>query len=156
MKTKLAFALACVLALAACTNRPIVSEQQRLSVYGWDKNTPMEFVVDITDTVAPCDVLITLRNNESYPNQNLWLFIEQIAPDSTHSCDTVQCFLVDNQGHWIGSGIGDLHYIEVYYKQRARFAQRGTYRYNIRHGMRYDQLEGLNDIGIKIQRSKEE
>ncbi len=156
MKTKLTFSLVCLLAFTACTNRPIVSEQQRLSAYGWEKNTPVTFDVDITDTIAAYDVLITLRNNEKYPNQNLWLFIEQIAPDSTLSCDTVQCFLVDNQGYWIGSGIGDLHYIEVYYKKHTQFAQGGIYRYNIRHGMRYDLLEGLNDIGIKIQRSKED
>lgn len=156
MKTKLIITLFLCLPLISCNKQTIFSEQKDLSQKGWDKNTAIGFDIDINDTISSYDILVTLRNNETYPNQNLWLFIEEIKPDSVIKKDTVQCFLVDNQGYWIGTGIGSLHYISVFYKQNIQFKQKGTYHYNIKHGMRYDLLEGLNDIGIKIKKTQED
>lgn len=156
MKIRLIIVCFVSVLLASCSEHIVFSEQKELPKYGWDKNDAIAFEASMTDTFSAYDVLITLRNDETYPNQNLWLFIDETAPDGTLRKDTVQCFLVDNQGHWIGSGVGSLHYVSVYYKQQCRFSQQGIYRYNIKHGMRYDQLQGLNDIGIKIQKTSEE
>lgn len=156
MKIKLTFVCFVTVLLTSCNEHIVFSEQKELSKYGWDKNDAVVFEANMTDSLSAYDVLITLRNDETYPNQNLWLFVDETAPNGTIQRDTVQCFLVDNQGHWIGSGVGSLHYVSVYYKQQCRFSQQGTYRYSIKHGMRYDQLQGLNDIGIKIQKMSEE
>jgi len=156
MRTNLIYTFFTILLFVSCTERTIYSEQKNLPKNGWDKNSFVDFTVEIEDTISSYDVLITLRNNEKYPNQNLWLFVEEMTPDSTIKQDTIQCFLVDNQGYWIGTGVGSLHYVSVFYRQKALFQQKGLYQYRIKHGMRYDLLKGLNDIGIKIQKSEED
>lgn len=143
----------CVLALAllcSCSRQTRYSEQLAVNAEGWRSDAALSFEYEATDTASLCDVLIGVRHNEQYPNQNLWLFVEQMRPDSSVVRDTVQCFLIDNQGRWIGSGIGDMHFTQVYYKQQVRFAQKGVYRYSIAHGMRYDALVGVSDISLKI------
>lgn len=156
MRTNLIYTFFAFLLFVSCNERTIYSEQKNLPKNGWDKNSSVDFTVEIEDTILAYDMLITLRNNEKYPNQNLWLFVEEVAPDSTIKQDTVQCFLVDNQGYWIGAGVGSLHYTSVFYCQKKLFQQKGIYQYRIKHGMRYDLLEGLNDIGIKIQKTEED
>jgi gliding motility-associated lipoprotein GldH len=65
--------------------------------------------------------------------------------------DSIEFYLADQRGKWLGSGVGAIVEMPVLYKQNVRFEQKGTYRYEIGHGMREDVLIGINDIGIRIE-----
>ena len=142
--------------LSSCTGDVIFSEQTKIENCTWDMNNPVVFDVstDDIDTICCYDLQVTMRHDETYPNQNIWLFVESQNETGFTSRDTLQCFLVDNYGHWIGSGVGTLHYISVYYKENYRFPHKGSWRYTIRHGMRDSQLKGIVNVGLRIERHK--
>ena len=107
MKTKVILALVITAALTACSNT-VFMECKELPTEGWHKDSLCVFEVPITETDATYQMQLIIRNDGGYPNQNLWLFVDQIKPDKSCTRDTVQFFLADNFGRWTGSGVGSI------------------------------------------------
>lgn len=138
----------------ACKNNIVYSSVKTMPVYGWKTTNPAEFTFAVPDTTANYNVLLYVRHRKNYPYQNLWLFIEKKLPDSTIVYDTVECYLSDQRGRWLGNGMGSILEIPVLYEQNIRFPRNGNYTYRIYQGMREDTLIGINDIGISIERNQ--
>ncbi len=113
------------------------------------------FNVNITDVDSFNDLFINIRNKSDYANSNLWLFVDVTSPAGKTMRDTLNCFLADEHGKWLGSGWGDLFLVNYPYKRNVKFSEPGEYKFNIIQGMRYDELEGIHNIGITIIRSEE-
>ncbi len=140
--------------LASCTQSAIFSEYKNVDVKGWNKDSSCVFDVNIENATILYDVFVNVRNVGEYPHQNLWLFIQKMAPDSTITNDTINFFLADNRGKWLGSGIGSVYEMPVLYQQKLRFSSTGKYRYEIFQGMRDSLLVGIKDIGLRIEKAK--
>ena len=110
------------------------------------------FDIPVTDTVALYNVYVNIRNRGEYPYQNLWLFLTKITPDSIESKDSIECYLADQRGKWLGKGLGSILEMPVLYQQKVRFKSSGIYHYKIVHGMRDSLLSGINDIGIRVEK----
>lgn len=152
MKTKLLRAIFVLLITVACTPNDVYMQYQTIPVEGWNKDSLYTFDVPISDSTALYNIYINVRNRGDYPYQNLWLFLSNMSPDSVIVNDSIECYLADQRGKWLGSGAGSLMEMPVLYKQNVRFKTSGTYRYQIVQGMRDDVLKGINDIGIRIEK----
>jgi len=76
--------------LTSCSNEDVVFQQAvELPEYGWSKDSTLTFVYDAADTAGLYDVVVDLRNDGNYQNQNFWLFINSISPDSAVFKDTL-------------------------------------------------------------------
>ena len=82
----------------------------------------------------------------------MWLFLHKYTPDKLQTTDSIECYLADNRGKWLGSGVGSVYEMPVLYQQNIRFRTAGTYRYSIVQGMRDDILLGINDIGVRVEK----
>ncbi len=153
MRSKQIILLLLVGLCVACSKRTVYSEYQNLPVTGWEADSAVHFTFCITDTLATYDVLIHLRHTQRYPYQNMWLFIDEVTPTLSKS-DTIEFYLADQRGQWLGNGWGNLREMPVLYKQRATFPAAGEYTYTIHQGMREDCLRGVNDIGLTIEYNK--
>lgn len=140
-------AIAC--SLAACNHSPIYSHYQDLPVKGWHQDSVLQYAVDITDSTATYDILLMIRNNETYPYQNLWLFVSEGTTDGCILHDTIECYLADNHGRWLGSGIRTYE-LPLYYSIGHHFSQNGEYVFTLQQGMREEYLRGITNIGLKI------
>jgi gliding motility-associated lipoprotein GldH len=110
--------------------------------------------VIIEDTSALYNVYINIRNNKNYPYQNLWLFLENQNPDSSIVKDSVECYLADQRGKWLGSGMGSIIEMPILYQQQVKFNQKGMYQFRIVQGMRDDVLQGISDVGVRVEKLK--
>ena len=93
-----------------------------------------------------------MRNRGEYPYQNLWLFLREVTPDTIRTKDSVECYLADQRGKWLGKGIGSIMEMPILYLQNVKFSKVGTYRYDIVQGMRDSLLLGINDIGMRVEK----
>ena len=66
--------------------------------------------------------------------------------------DTINFYLADQRGKWLGSGVGSVFEMPVLYQQSIRFPKAGNYRYELSHGMRDSVLIGINDIGLRVEK----
>lgn len=140
--------------LASCTQSAVFSEYKTVDVKGWDKDSSCVFDVNIENATFAYDVFVNVRNVGEYPHQNLWLFIQKMAPDSTITNDTINFFLADNRGKWLGAGIGSVYEMPVLYQQKLKFPSAGKYHFEIFQGMRDSLLLGISDIGLRIDKAE--
>ncbi|MGE5418669.1 MAG: gliding motility lipoprotein GldH, partial [Chloroflexota bacterium] len=68
--------------------------------------------------------------------------------------DTLQYFLLDEQGKRYGKGFGDIRELNLPYKSNVYFPVKGNYRFTVQHGMREEDLKGVYDFGIRVEKIK--
>jgi gliding motility-associated lipoprotein GldH len=154
MRNRILSAIAILLLLVGCTGRDVYFNYNPVSSTGWSKDTMYIFKVSITDTASAYNIYVNVRNKGEYPYQNLWLFMKRISPDSIQTKDSIECYLADQRGKWLGSGIGSIMEIPVLYQENVQFHKAGVYKYGIVHGMRDSLLIGISDIGMRVEKVK--
>ena len=148
MRKLIPIILLCTL-LSACHKQQIYSEFHAISPQGWHADSLVRYTVEIPDSTAEYEILITLRHTTQYPYQNLWLFVgEQYGTMPLYS-DTIECMLANNHGKWLGKGISK-YTMPLLFDQAHTFSQTGEYIFTIQQGMRTEQLQGITDIGLQI------
>jgi gliding motility-associated lipoprotein GldH len=111
------------------------------------------FKIPVTDTVNSNNVFFTIRTGSSYPFRNIYLFVTAISPDGKSITDTLQYNLADEKGNWYGKGFGDIHELNLPYKSNVYFPLKGTYQFKIQHGMRIEDIKGVYDFGVRIEKT---
>lgn len=154
MKGKLLIFCMVLLLFGACKNNDVYFQYHEVDTVGWNKDSVYLFDVEITDTVSPYNLYINVRHNPDYPYQNLWLFLSESTPDSVLSKDTIEFYLANQRGEWLGTGASDLKEMPVLYKQNYFFEKSGIYQFGIVHGMRTDSLAGIVNIGLRVEKTE--
>ncbi|NOR76679.1 MAG: gliding motility lipoprotein GldH [Draconibacterium sp.] len=137
----------------ACNNTNMAFEEYKpIPENGWHKDSVAIFNIPITDTLQNHNLYINTRNDIKYKYSNLWLFIEIIQPGKIGITDTLELLLADQRGKWLGEGFGGIKTQQVVYKSGVFFPVSGEYTVNIRHGMRDETLNGITDIGFRVEK----
>lgn len=135
----------------SCYRNEVYFEYQPVNIHGWSKDSTLLFPVTITEPNKTYNIVVNTRNNNTYPYQNMWLFVKEISPDSIIRKDTIDFYLADDFGKWLGSGIGAYFNMPVLYRANFKFPKKGVYKFEIQHGMRDSMLIGIQDIGLKVE-----
>ena len=143
--------LGLVVLLAAC--QPSAVYDQFNAVGGqWHMDSTQTFVVDIGDNSLPYAVIMKLRHNADYPYSNLYLFRTIASANGVEYSDTVNLALANQQGKWLGNGVGEVKTMEWVYADRGlRFTDQRKYTFTLQHGMRDTVLEGIMDVGLELR-----
>lgn len=145
-----------ILLFAACDYEPVFQQNTAIPNDLWDKNNVVKIEVPVTDTISYHDIYIDVRNLNSYPYSNLYLFVNVIAPNGDNMTDTLEYRLADDYGAWLGKKSSRIWDCRLPFRAMVKFAQEGNYTFNIQHGMRNDELEGISDVGLTIEPTSEE
>jgi len=144
------FVLTSCALLLSCNNNVVYTESISMTGKKWELMNIPSFRVPIDDTLSRNNVMFTIRTGSSYPFRNIYLFVQTKSPDGKFITDTIEYFLADEKGKWYGKGFGDIHEMNLPYKSNVYFPVKGTYQFNIRHGMRVEDLNGVYDLGLRI------
>lgn len=99
------------------------------------------------------DVVVSVRHNDSYPYDTLWLAMEQpLLEQNRFICDTVPVAFTNKLGMWRGDGQRNIFIV-------ADTIARGIHinpgwQLAIGHAMSHDTIPGINDIGVIILKHK--
>jgi gliding motility-associated lipoprotein GldH len=143
-----------LLFLLSCNSNIVYTNSQKMAGENWNLMDIPVFKVPINDTINSNNVVFTIRNGSSYPFRNIYLFVSTTSPDGKKITDTLQYNLADEKGKWYGRGFGDVHELNLPYKSNVYFPRKGTYEFKIQHGMRIEDLKGVYDIGLRIEKYK--
>jgi len=152
---KVIFSLLITATFFSCNINVVSSEFREISNVGWHKDSVFSFEFNITDTLATYEIVVATRNTDDFPRQNLWLGFELVKNSKTLSTDTMEFFLSDDYGKWRGRGVGSYFDNEFIYKQNVTFYKSGKHSYNLRHIMRFEEIKGLEYLGLKILKEKQ-
>ena len=74
------------------------------------------------------------------------------SPDGKSITDTLEYQLADEKGRWLGKGLGDINELRLPYKTNIFFPVTGTYRIRVQHGMRAEDLKGVYDFSLRVEK----
>jgi gliding motility-associated lipoprotein GldH len=134
-------------------DRPVFDQNKEVDNH-WSPAEKLNFEVDIIDTITSFDFFINIRNSTDYKYSNLYFFIKTTFPNEKISIDTVECFLANTKGKWLGKGFGKHRDQQILFKGNGRFPMSGKYRFQLEQGTRDVELEGIEAIGIRIEKHK--
>ena len=140
--------------LFSCTSTDFYNQYQIVD-QKWEKEKEFYFTFEIEDNTSEYNFFIEIRNNNSYPYQNLWLFCSEEQPMGPILRDTIECMLADDFGKWYGTGMS-IYQLSIPIRTMYKFPYKGQYTFSLRQGMRNNQLKGIEEIGIRIEKTKQQ
>lgn len=153
MMKRLAVASGMVL-LAACGSADFYSEDQSIDGREWDAGKKISFEIDVQDTLSFYDFFIDFRHNDDYAYSDIYLFFDIDFPNGKSAHDTIHYIMQDFDGKWFGENSGSIVQNHVLIKPKTGFPISGKYKMHIRHAMRDEKLQGIEDVGLTITKKK--
>jgi gliding motility-associated lipoprotein GldH len=147
-----ALILIVVLTFASCDPTGVFEKNTPIDPAGWQISNKVPFELDVTDTLALLNFYINIRHTTDYKYRNIFLFVDTFFPEGTQSRDTIEIVLADAKGRWFGKGIGNIRSNQVLLKRGFSFPMKGHYKFRLEQGMREQELTGIQDVGIRIEK----
>lgn len=161
LKVNNLFYIFLVVFLASCDGNKIFDSYQPIENNSWSLKNSINFNVDIQEVSQPLNVFLNIRNNNNYAFKNLYIISKTTFPDGVSVKDTLEYEMCDAFGNWLGDGITDVKNNKLYFLENHSFTQSGTYQFEFTHAMRkrgdlngLQELEGIQDIGLRIEKSQ--
>jgi gliding motility-associated lipoprotein GldH len=143
-----------LISITSCDRRKVFEAYRKIDKKGWNKDSVVVFKVHLSDTVKTNNLYINIRNKGDYPYSNIYLFLSVSSPNGVTRTDTIEFTLADPSGRWRGSGVGGLYDNRMTYKSSVFFPHKGDYKFSIKQGMRDNMLQGIRDVGFRIEKTK--
>lgn len=150
---RLFYILAIAGLFTACSSNVLTSQYQSLPISGWRADSTLVFPFVVSDSLTHYDVLLSVRHTDDYPYQNIWLFTDVYLDSACVKTDTLEYYLANQRGQWLGNGFGRYREMPMLYLANMQFAACGNYRIEVRQGMREDALRGISDFGVIIEKT---
>ena len=138
-----AFALAILMNSCGQTDTADGADFRSVEPHGWAYGDTLSFVM--TPDSSATAIGVTVRHEASYKYANLWLEIAVEGSDTT-IVDTMNVRLSDKYGRHIGQGSG-VSFLKTD-TLPGLYTISDTTMIRVRHIMRVDTLEGIEQIGI--------
>ncbi len=153
---KLGFPLLAFFLLAlSCTSIDLYERTVSIPGHAWKSGFRPSFSFTIKDTASPYRLFLTLRHNDRYNYNNIYvnLYTQQPGSDSAQSV-RFDLKLTDENG-WLGSGMDDIyeHLIPLVPSGRDfYFRKPGTYTFTVEQIMREDPLQHVLNVGLRLEK----
>lgn len=140
---------------ASCDKARVFEEHHEQKEHSWYIDSVQKFSFQIQDVSKPYNVLINLRNSDTYPYYNL--FLRYYLSDSVGNelkTQQIELMLMDAKtGKPKGTGLGDIFNHQFELLHGFRFPKTGTYTVKLKQYMRQDPLPDIYSIGLRVEYS---
>lgn len=140
-----------LLVLMNCS-KPAYHQNKKQINPSWFKNNPISFDFDIQDTTTNYTIDLVLNNNNHYPYSNIYFLTEFTNPENKTIVDTLEYQLALLSGEWFAKQAGNTFTRKLVFRDNIPLKKTGKYQLKIKHGMRFDSLQGIESIGIIINK----
>ena len=140
------------LVLSGCDRDKFFDESLSLPHNTWSQDESLSFPITVEDTTSAYRFYINVRNSTSYNYNNIYFFLTTEYPGGGFSQDTIECLLAAKDGSWLGKGTGSYRDNRIHIRDNIIFPRKGTYTLRLRQAMREDELKGISDAGIRLEK----
>lgn len=145
IKTTAAVFASAVCFLSSCDSNTVYHSFQPIGSVQWEKSDGIYFDVVSAHYEGPCESFVVIRTNEKYPYKNLSVYVTSSLNDST-SAHRVDFDLTKDERR----GIRHNDYIMPI--RKFMIGGNDTIRVRISHNMQINKIEGITDVGIKVNK----
>ncbi|HQE33582.1 gliding motility lipoprotein GldH [Flavobacterium alvei] len=151
-----AILLLVVILFFSCDKKRVFDEYKSVGT-AWHKDSIVSFNLPELDSTKRYNLFVTLRDNNNYPFNNLFLIVGLEMPNGFTKVDTLEYEMANPDGSLMGEGFSDIKENKLFYKEKVRF--RGKYKVNIKQAVRENgkvpgvtALEGITEVGFRIEK----
>jgi gliding motility-associated lipoprotein GldH len=144
-----------VILFFSCDKKRVFDEYKSVG-RAWHKDSIVTFNLPELDSTKRYNLFVTLRDNNNYPFNNLFLIVGIEMPNGFTKVDTLEYQMANPDGSLMGDGFSDIKENKLFYKENVRF--RGKYKVNIKQAVRENgkvpgvtALEGITEVGFRIE-----
>jgi gliding motility-associated lipoprotein GldH len=139
--------------LTSCLDGALYEKNIAIENAEWHKEEPAVFEFDIVDTLSSYNLIVNLRHGANYPYTNIYFFSSILRDSNLIASDTLQYFLADKSGAWIGeTGLGDMVENHLMFKPKFRFESSGQYKVRLEQAMRESPISPVYDVGFRVEK----
>lgn len=149
---KILLLTAAVAFMASCGRPSVYNQCADTDENGWHIDSSVIFKPVITDTLHKFNMIVTIRHTAEYPYQNFWMFVRITSPDGMIAREPFECYLADNKGRFLGSGIS-VYEMPVLVSENIIYPLAGEYKVEIFQGMRDTLLTGVRNICLTMEKA---
>jgi len=149
------FTLFVCIAFISCDTIDLYEKIDSIPGHEWSSAYKPQFNFTIKDTTASYQLFITLRHNERYAFNNIWINLQAQSPGSAAQQFLIELPLASAEKGWLGNGMDDLydHRIPITLDpQKLNFKKGGEYIFTVEHVMREDPLQNIMNIGLRLEK----
>ncbi len=118
----------------------------------WSTQTP-RFEFEISDTSQLYDIILEVVHSTDYGYQNLYTQLKVEFPDTTKPrTNLLSLQLSDEQGTWQGKCSGERCSAPMAFMTQTKFANKGKHSLSFSQHTRFEQIEGIEQITLRIQK----
>ncbi|WP_304197324.1 gliding motility lipoprotein GldH [Flavobacterium alvei] len=151
-----AILLLVVILFFSCDKKRVFDEYKSVGT-AWHKDSIVSFNLPELDSTKRYNLFVTLRDNNDYKFNNLFLIVGLEMPNGFTKVDTLEYEMANPDGSLMGEGFSDIKENKLFYKEKVRF--RGKYKINIKQAVRENgkvpgvtALEGITEVGFRIEK----
>jgi gliding motility-associated lipoprotein GldH len=140
----------------SCDKKRVFDEYKSVGT-AWHKDSIVTFDLPELDSTKRYNLFVTLRDNNNYPFNNLFLIVGIEMPNGFTKVDTLEYQMANPDGSLMGDGFSDIKENKLFFKEKVRF--RGKYKVNIKQAVRENgkvpgvtALDGITEVGFRIEK----
>ena len=139
-----------VILMGACQSPAVFEKYEEQPDEVWNRYHIVEFTADIPDS-GQYIVKLCLRHTTDYEMANLWCFVSTRSHGQEQLSDTVNLKIAEPDGRWLGKG-KSIKTLEQPINRNPVTLPQGNVIFRIEQGMRMEEMAGVKDVGIKIEK----
>ena len=158
MKIKNSILFILVLFLVISCDKTRVFDEYKSVGNNWHKDSIVTFELPKLDAKKSYGLYVNIRDNDSYPFNNLFLIVSLEHPNRKIKVDTLEYQMANPDGTLLGDGFSDIKENKLFYKDKVNFTQKGVYKIHIKQATRQTgkiegvtSLPGITDVGFRIE-----
>lgn len=142
----------------SCNQKEIFYQYQGVKDAKWEQSKDFVFMVDsaVIDSTQKYNIWLELMHNSSYKYQNLWVnfSIKAISDSVIEQHISKEFIIADEDGLWQGAGFGSSYQISLPVMTSVNLSYKGkaNYEFSLSSGMTDRVLEGVEQVGIRIEK----
>ncbi|TAE72572.1 MAG: gliding motility lipoprotein GldH [Bacteroidetes bacterium] len=144
--------------LCSCGTPAVYEKNYDLKNNSWYADSTLSFKFDIQEIDVKYNFYYNFRNTKSYPFYNLYLTYH-LKDDKGNVVRTElqNATLFDAKtGKPFGNGVGGIYTHQLLHPSLTnfKFTKKGTYYFKMKQYMRKNPLEGLQAVGIRLEKAE--
>jgi len=147
-----------IVLFSSCDKKRVFDEYKSVG-NAWDKDSIVNFNLPALDSTMRYNLFVTLRANNDYKYNNLYLIVALELPNGFTKVDTLEYQMAEPDGTLLGDGFSKIKESKLYYKENVRF--RSTYKVHIKQAVReggkvpgVKTLDGITEVGFRIEKKE--
>lgn len=158
MKIRNNFVLFLMLISIFSCDKKRVFDQYKSVNNSWNKDSIVTFDLPELEQDKKYNFFLSLRSNNDYQFNNLFLIVSLEQPNKKVLVDTLEYQMANPDGSLLGEGFSDTKESKLVYKSNFSLVQKGIYRVKIQQANRQTgntngvkNLAGISDVGFRIE-----